>query len=86
MLNLLKTVIKHCATGPDGETFDPARVIGYGTAISIIATFLFNSVWSVVHGAAWDPQAFGVGAAAVSATVVAAAAGVAMKGKSEPSA
>lgn len=71
-------------TGIDGETIDPARVIGYGTAILLSVTFVFNSVWSLMHGATWDPQAYGVGAAAVSAAVVAAAYGVSIKSKTEP--
>jgi hypothetical protein len=84
MFDTLKTVIKHCATEKDGETFCPARIIGYGTAFSTVSTFVFNSIWAIVHGAVWDPQAFGLGAGAVSLAVVAAATGAAIKAKTEP--
>lgn len=80
----MKHMIKMMATGPDGETFDPARVIGYGAAVAGVVVFLFNSVWAVVHSHAFDPQAYGVGFGAVCAGIMAVGIGVSAKAGTEP--
>lgn len=82
----MKNMIKMMMTGPDGETFDPARVIGYGTAVAGVAVFLGNSVLSVVHTHSFDPQAYGAGFAAVCAGVMAIGIGVGAKAHAEPAA
>lgn len=80
----MKTLMKQMFTGIDGETFDPARVIGYGSAISGVGVFLFNSVWAVMHGAAFDPQAYGIGLGAVFTGIMAIGIGVNAKASTEP--
>lgn len=80
----MRALLTQLFTGLDGVTLDPARVFGYGGAVLGVGTFVFNSVWAAVHGAAWDPQAYGVGLCAVLAGVCAVGAGVALKAKTEP--
>jgi hypothetical protein len=77
-------MIKQMMTGPDGATFDPARVIGYGTAVAGVGVFLFNSVLSVVHTHTFDPQTYGVGFGAVCAGIMAIGIGVGVKSHTEP--
>ena len=80
----MRHMIKQMATGPDGMTFDPARVIGYGSAVLGVGTFLFNSVWSVTHTGAFDAQGYGIGLGAVFAGIMAIGVGVRAKADSEP--
>lgn len=80
----MKNVIKMMATGPDGITFDPARVIGYGSAVFGVGTFLFNSIWSVTHTGTFDAQSYGIGLGAVFAGIMAIGIGVSAKASSEP--
>ncbi len=80
----MRVMIKMMMTGPDGVTFDPARVIGYGTAVSGVAVFLFNSIYQVIHTRAFDPQAYGAGFAAVCVGIAAVGVGVAVKAHTEP--
>lgn len=82
----MRNMIKMMMTGPDGATFDPARVIGYGTAVAGVAVFLFNSVWAVAHSHAFDPQAYGTGFAAMCVGIAAVGVGVAVKAHTEPAA
>ena len=80
----MRHMIKEMMTGVDGVTFDPARVIGYGSAVAGVGTFLFNSVWAVTHGAPFDAQAYGIGFGAVCAGIMAVGIGVGAKAKTEP--
>lgn len=80
------SMLKQLFTGIDGITFDPARVIGYGSAVVGVGTFIFNAVWAVLHGATWDAQAYGIGLGAVLAGVMAVGVGVGAKAKTEPGA
>lgn len=80
----MKLMIKQMMTGPDGVTFDPARVIGYGTAVAGVGVFLFNSIWQVMHTHAFDPQTYGAGFAAVCGGVMMVGVGVAVKAHTEP--
>lgn len=73
-------------TGPDGETFDPARVIGYGSALAGVAVFLFNSVWAVTHEGKFDAASYGAGFGAVCAGIMAVGIGVGAKANTEPKA
>lgn len=82
----MKAMIKQLFTGPDGVTFDPARVIGYGTAVAGVGVFLFNSVWAVTHSHAFDPQTYGIGFGAVCAGIMAIGIGVGAKSHTEPAA
>lgn len=82
----MKAMIKQMLTGPDGCTLDPARVVGYLTAIAGVAVFLFNSVWAVTHGEKFDLQAYGMGFAAVCGGIMAIGIGVGVKAHTEPKA
>lgn len=82
----MRAMIKMMMTGPDGETFDPARVIGYGAAVGGVGVFLFNSVWQVIHTHAFDPQVYGMGFGAVCAGIALVGCGVAAKAGTEPKA
>lgn len=81
----IKVVTQHCATGIDGRTYDPARVIGYGSAVLVVLSFVFCQVYNVViNKIAFDASAAGIGAGAILAAVAAVGAGVAAKSKTEP--
>lgn len=80
----MKHAIKMMATGPDGITLDPARVIGYGSAVAGVVVFLFNSIWSVTHSGIFDASAYGIGFGAVCAGIMAIGIGVGVKASSEP--
>lgn len=80
----MRAVVKQMMTGVDGVTFDPARVIGYGSAIAGVGVFLFNSAWAVVHSHAFDPQSYGIGFGAVCAGIMAIGIGVSAKANTEP--
>lgn len=82
----MKNLLTQLFTGLDGSTFDPARLIGYGSAIVGVGTFVFNSLWAVTHGAAFDAQSYGIGLGAVLAGVMAIGAGVGLKAHTEPGA
>lgn len=77
-------IIRDLFTGIDGVTLDPARVIGYGSAIAGVGVFLFNSIWSVTHAGTFDAQSYGIGLGAVLAGVMAVGAGVGFKAHTEP--
>jgi hypothetical protein len=77
-MNTLKTIIKHCVTGIDGETYDPARIYG---AIAVF-TFLGLSIYSVVfNNSDWNAQDFGIGFGAL---LVGFGVGVSVKSQTEP--
>lgn len=82
----MKLMIKQMMSGPDSVTFDPARVIGYGTAVAGVGVFLFNSIWQVVPTHAFDPQTCGAGFGLVCAGIMAIGIGVGAKARTEPSA
>jgi hypothetical protein len=82
----MKNLFKMMMTGPDGETFDPARVIGYGTTLAGVAVFLFNSVWAVLQTHTFDPQTYGVGFGALCGGIMAVGIGVGAKAHTEPQA
>ncbi|MFA7347275.1 MAG: hypothetical protein WCZ86_05905 [Desulfurivibrionaceae bacterium] len=78
-----KKLIKDCCTGIDGTTYDPARVVGYGSAFALVTTFSFAMAIHAINGQ-FDAQASGIGAAALLGGVAAVAGGVALKSKTEP--
>lgn len=80
----MKLMLRQMFTGPDNSTFDPARVIGYGSALAGVTVFLFDSIWSVVHTHTFDPQAYGMGFGAVCAGIMAVGIGVNAKSSTEP--
>jgi hypothetical protein len=64
MWEQLKKFVKDCLTGIDGESYDPARI----AVIATMTVYHFNSVYNLVHGhVPFDPQAYGIGAAAIMA-------------------
>jgi len=70
-------------TSPVG-TYDPARIFGYfGAALTGLA-FLGLSIYDSIANKHFDYNGFAAGLAAVSATIVGAAAGVRIKGTNEP--
>lgn len=77
-------IIKHLATGPDGVTYDPARVIGYGSVVIGFGVFIFNSLWSVISTNEFDAQSYGIGLGAVFAGIMAIGIGVGAKANTEP--
>ena len=85
MWKVMKLVIHNCATGIDGQTYDPARVVGYGSSLVVVASFVFCQIYNVVvNKIAFDASAAGIGAGAILAAVAAVGAGVAAKSKTEP--
>lgn len=71
-----KIFVKHMVTGPDGETFDPARVLWLiGTVI-----FFAGEIATIVKGT-WNGTNFGIGLAAV---LGGGALGVKVKESTEP--
>ena len=79
MFTTFKTIVMHCLTGPDGITFDPARVYLAGAVI----TFLAGAVTVVVKTHALDFQGFGIGFGAL---LAGGGLGIAAKSKTEPGA
>lgn len=72
----VRTTIKNMATGIDGETIDPARVLWMLGCL----VYLGGSVVLIYRGT-WDPQNYGIGLAAV---LGGGALGVKVKESSEP--
>ncbi len=83
MWTWFKKLWNDCLTGIDGKTYDPARVVGYGSAATLVATYAFALVIRAIGGH-FDAQAAGVGGAALLGGVAAVGGGVALKAKTEP--
>lgn len=75
--NLLKIIIKHCATGIDGETYDVIRIL---FIISVIVGIGLE-IYSVISKAKFDIQAYGLG---IGSLLVTCGAGIGFKAKTEP--
>ena len=75
---LITTIIKHCATGIDGETYDVARI---GGMFGLLALIIYTGFQLVAHHV-FDPMSFGAGTGAI---LTGTGAGVGMKAKTEPS-
>lgn len=86
IINLFKTVVKNIFTGMDNITYDPARVVGYGTGIVGVLSFAADSIVHLVQKGALDASSFGIEFAALSAGLTGIAAGVAIKSNAEPTA
>ena len=57
VVNLIKTVIKHCVTEKDGESYDLARILwAIGTLV-----FFGCTVYSLHKGQTFDYTSWGVG-------------------------
>lgn len=77
MLKTIATIAKHCLTGPDGVTYDPARVYLAGA----VAVFLGGACVVIAKTHALDFQAFGIGFGAL---LAGGGLGIAAKSKTEP--
>ena len=77
MFDTIKTIIKHCATGIDGVTYDVARI---GGMIGVFAQIMLSSVQLWAHHV-FDPSGFGIG---IGAIIGGAGAAVGLKSKTEP--
>ncbi len=69
--------IKHGLTGIDGESWDLGRVLWALIGVA----FVVFAAWSLLHGGAFDPQNFGVGAGSI---LGGGGAGVGFKARTEP--
>lgn len=84
MIELLQKVWKDCNTGPDGVTYDPARVFGYNLAALGTIGFIGDSLIVAISKGSFDPQSYGIGLGAILAGIAAIGGGVAWKAKTEP--
>lgn len=78
----LKKLVKDCLTSANGD-YDPARVVGYGIVLWGAAQFFLLSLYFAIKDGKFDGTAYAAGLAAVSATGLAAAAGVYIKKSTE---
>ncbi len=76
-MKLISTFFKHCLTGIDGETYDPARVIFFLGALAFIA-YSGYTVWKL---GTFDPQSYGLGFGGI---LGGGGAGIGLKAKTEP--
>lgn len=60
-------------------TFDPARVIGYGTVVLGALVFFFCVIYIAVVKQEFDASAYAIGMTGIAASIAAAAGGVYMK-------
>lgn len=82
-IELIKKVIKDCSTGPNGEDYDPARVVGYGIVALGGIQFLVLTAWVTFQTGKFDGVQFSIGLTGVSGAIAAAAAGVWLKKTTE---
>lgn len=75
----IKEIVQHCLTGPDGVTYDPARVYLAGAVV----VFLWGACVVVWKSHALDFQAFGIGFGAL---LAGGGLGISLKAKTEPGA
>jgi len=75
----IKKLVKDCVTGPDGETYDPARILW----IVGVVTFMGFAGWEVYKTNHFDMVNFSL---AYSGLLAAGAAGVKIKESTEPKA
>lgn len=79
-------IMKDCFTGKDNETYDPARVFGYGVVVLGAIEYLALSAYQVLHTGVFNVTDYTVGLTGVAGAMAAAAAGVLIKHKAEPTA
>ena len=78
-MNTLSLIVKHCLTGLDGSTYDPARVYLAGAVL----VFLGGAIVQLVQGKTLDFQAFGTGFGVL---LAGGGLGISLKSKTEPDA
>lgn len=76
-MNIVATLIKHCLTGIDGESYDVARVVLFFGGLAFIA----YAGYSVVTSGKFDPQGYGLGLGGI---LGGGGFGIASKAKTEP--
>lgn len=82
-MSLVKKVIKDCATGLNGEDYDPARVIGYGIIVVGSLIFLGLSIYDTIKTGKFDYAGFATGFGSIGLTLASAGAGVWFKKDTE---
>lgn len=82
---LAKKVVKDSLTGIDGVSYDGMKVVGYPSFIASVGVYLGNALKTMITGGTLDYVAFGTGFAALAGALGLIAAGVAVKGHTEPS-
>ncbi len=84
MWQLFKTIIHDGVTCLDGKTYDSLKVIGYPSAILAISVYLAGAIVSLIKNGSLDYVTYGTGFTALMGGLLAIAAGVAVKSKTEP--
>lgn len=77
-MNIVSKIIKDCATGIDGVTYDPARLYGL---LAVLVFFVLALVAVVGKDQPWDAQAYGIGFGTLLAGF---GLGVGLKARTEP--
>lgn len=77
MMRTARTVVKHCATGIDGETYDVMRI---GLMLGIIALIVFTGYHLLVNKQ-FDPSGLGI---SLGSLLGGSGAGIGLKAKTEP--
>lgn len=75
----MKEIIKHCLTGPDGVTYDPARVY----LAAAVLVFLGGACVVIWKTHSLDFQSFGLGFGSL---LAGGGLGIILKSKTEPAA
>ena len=77
-----KRMVEDCLTSANGD-FDPARVIGYGVVVLGALVFFGLTIYHTLVNKSFDGGSFAAGLGSISASVVAAGAGVWLKKDTE---
>lgn len=83
MWTTLKKVCKDCLTENDGTTYDPIRVGGALLSGTSIPTFIFSTIFSVIHEHRFDYVGFAAAFGGIAAGMTALAAGVSVKARTD---
>lgn len=84
MASIFRKAIHDMATGPDGESYDPARLIGYGFVLVAANVWLGATIYEIWKTGHFDGTNFAISLAGVAAALMSAAGGVAFKSSTEP--
>ncbi len=78
----LRKLARDCLTSANGD-YDPARVVGYGIVLWGALQFFLLTLYFAIRDGKFDGVTYAAGLAAISATGLAAAAGVYIKKSTE---
>jgi len=81
----LPKIVHDCLTGPDGETYDPARVIGYPIILVTAFIIICMNIYNGMQGK-WDGNAFVTQIGGLLLAHLGQSAAVLIKGNQEPKA